>query len=522
LKHHQFPSVLDILDRPRSGCKGNQQRAAEKGVSVAIPAQIREVVAKPMSTTTPTDRIRRAACLRLAPLVAALPLLFAAAGCEEPVTEDDPAFPDLEARVSEHIPTVVTVAWTATGDDPDEAYVEYETPSLPTVRVDAELVEDEWQAFLFGLKASTEYTYRAAAVVAGETRTSQDGLFATGSPPSSLPSITVDDAVAAQARGGYLLTATISTPSAIVLLDMDGDYLWWHEIEETERSARHAYFSTAGDSIVLMADGLSYEGNDDHTSILRYVSLDGSEVTDLEFEGIHHDFVQLPDGALIAIKKQVVVVEHETGVAADTLIEIQPDGTYETLWSMWDEVECAPENALHIADNNTLGNSLDYVPETDTLYMGTRNLGTIFAIDRAAGEVQWRLGGTFSDFADPQGDTTLTVWQHQFQVLDDGILVFDNNNNMMDGSRIVEFELDHDTGTAHTRWEYTREEPTFCYALGDVTRFDDGNTMVTWSTSGMYEEVTADGELSWRMTLDLGAGLGYTTWYESLDDLLNP
>jgi len=447
--------------------------------------------------------------------------LLWAAGCTSPAA-DDASFADLRVEVSEHVPTVLTVAWETAGDEPDAAYVEYETPSLPAVRVDAARSMDGWQALLFGLKPSTEYTFRAVVLTEGESTVSDDHLVTTGARLGSLPDVRVEFPEAAAERGGYLITSTISTPSSAVILDMDGDYVWWHTVDEANLSSRRAVFSVDGESIIVLADGVSYTGEDDHTSQLRRVSLDGSEVSYVELESAHHDFVQLSDGSLAVIQKDVKLIDGIVGVTGETILEVSPDGRTETVWSMWDETEYEQGNVHLIPDDNPLGNALDYDDTTGAYYMGTRNMGTIFAIDRASSEVLWRLGGSFSDFETPDGETQLTIWQHQFQVFEDGILVFDNGDSPYVGTRIVEFALDHEEGVADTRWEYTRDESTFCYALGDVTRFEDGNTLVTWSTSGVFEEITPDGELVWQMSMDLGAGLGYTTWVESLYDLIDP
>jgi len=56
----------------------------------------------------------------------------------------------------------------------------------------------------------------------------------------------------------------------------------------------------------------------------------------------------------------------------------------------------------------------------------------------------------------------------------------------------------------------------FPAGLGDVRRFEDGNTLVTWSTAGQLEESNHDRDVLWRLNIDeLGAGFAYVTWLES-------
>jgi len=65
-------------------------------------------------------------------------------------------------------------------------------------------------------------------------------------------------------------------------------------------------------------------------------------------------------------------------------------------------------------------------------------------------------------------------------------------------------------------WEFEPDPTLWIYCLGDVSRLPNGNTLITWGTSGRIEEVTPEGETVLQIDLPLGAGFGYTSWSASL------
>ena len=141
-----------------------------------------------------------------------------------------------------------------------------------------------------------------------------------------------------------------------------------------------------------------------------------------------------------------------------------------------------------------------------------RNLNTIACID-ADGQLDWALG-EFGDLA-IEGEKAHPVNQHQFDAIDGGLLVFDNGSTEEADSRVVEYAIDLEGGTAEEVWVYRPDPTLYNYALGSVVRIDD-TTLVSWTTAGRIEQVSPEGELLWELYTDIGAGVGYTEWVPSL------
>jgi len=440
-------------------------------------------------------------------------LLFA--GCEEPQQGDGSCeIAGLEATLSEAIPTVGEVTFEASCEGVEQAYVEIEAADGSSSVVPAEEgAEDSWSARLLGLTASTEYTVVAAVVVDGGTLSSERRALTTGGVPVELPDLAVEAIDPASTSGGLLVTTVVSVPSAAVVFDHEGRYVWWTIEEDESWVIRRVRLSRDGEWIIYLVQKLGMGLQSDLLGRIRWVRLDGSEILETDLLGTHHDFVELPDGTIGVIQAEREVVG-TTLIIGDRIVEIEPDGDVVEVWSLFDEVELDEENAASIPDFNTHANALDYDEETGHYYISVRNLNTLYKIDRAAGEVVWRFGGVYSDFELLQG--TPIQGEHQFDVLPGGLLVFDNREDPVEGSRVVEFALDEGEGTAEQTWEYFTEPRVYCYVLGDVTRRVDGNTFVTWSTAGQFEELDPAGELVWSANLELGAGLGYTSHLETL------
>ena len=83
---------------------------------------------------------------------------------------------------------------------------------------------------------------------------------------------------------------------------------------------------------------------------------------------------------------------------------------------------------------------------------------------------------------------------------------------------VREFVIDEDNLTAEEVWSYVREPSVYVYAKGDVERLTNGNTLVTWSSSGEIQEVTPDGSVQWQVNTELGAAITFVTRTESLYD----
>lgn len=96
------------------------------------------------------------------------------------------------------------------------------------------------------------------------------------------------------------------------------------------------------------------------------------------------------------------------------------------------------------------------------------------------------------------------------------MVVFVNGSEQTYCSDVREYSFDDDGGEAELVWSYSPDPCVFSFSLGDVSRLDSGNSLVTFSNQGQIDEVDPDGELLWRLNASLGGAIGYTTFLEDL------
>ncbi|MDP7112816.1 MAG: aryl-sulfate sulfotransferase, partial [Myxococcota bacterium] len=329
----------------------------------------------------------------------------------------------------------------------------------------------------------------------------------TGGRPPTLPEVAIEGE--SLSSGGFVVTSMVASPSAAVILDGDGDYVWWHVFDDPEYLISSVELSTDRRWMLVL---LERPGGFCHG--FARVRLDGAVEEIQLLDDAHHDFAELGEGATALLRWDNRTIDADI-VRGDRISELGADGSLTDVWSLWDQRE--PDPALIGGELGDWGHSNHLVlgGDGESYYVSIRNLSAILKIDRATGGIAWQLGGDEGSLAFPDGEKPF-IHQHGFDLTESGLVLFDNGDELAGTSRVVEIAIDEEHGTAEVVWTHAAEPPQFCYALGDVQRLPAGNTLVAWSVLGRIEEVTPDHEMLWRADLSMGGGVGYVTWLESL------
>ncbi len=409
---------------------------------------------------------------------------------------------DVEYELSPSINTVGVVRWSSSFEEPTAAHLEFALPESEQRWVaPADLGTDEHRTLLLGMKAERRYDFRIVVSNDDAECVSRDFPITTGELPNSIPRITREVHHADRVEPGFIVTSTGvgnlfggSGGDPVFILDSEGDVVWYWL--DTPPQTSRAHMDWAGSRMWMLA--LNVTGGAGEVS---YVSMDGSEhVTDVAgLEETHHDFTVLPDGTVTAIAH----IGNCSGI-----IERSPDGTTKTIVETVASIY-KPGQAVYV----TVGgvechpNSIHYHPEDDSYTLSDRYVHAYVKISRS-GELLWQLGGH-----DPLGPSFHAVWavNHGHQVLDNGNFLLFSNGNAGETARVLEYELDESTWEAKRIWEYDgdRTSPT----LGDVQRLPGGNTLVTYSNSGVIQEIDDDGDVVQEIKT---TSLGYTNFRSSL------
>lgn len=425
-------------------------------------------------------------------MLALLPLVLACDGGKNGEVE----IGEVEVEISEAIGTVATLRFTTDQDVP--AMVRYET-ALRTLETAWDAGGTEHELVLLGLTPDTDVQYQV--VVGDDEQTTEPVSFTTGNLPGGLPATIVSGS----GNDQWMFTPLIGATTGPTLLSPEGD-LTWAWVDERGLDVYRARPLRDGSGVIYNAASVS--GDPADNSVLVKVSWDGSQEETITVPLLAHDFVELSDGTITAIVVEYGEGPDGTELRGDSLVEIAPDGTQTPVWSTWDCFDPAVTPGDEPEIGWTFVNALDLDPDESAYYVSVRNFSSIVKIDRATGSCEWVIGG---EAATIEIDGEEFQHEHQFELEGDRLLVFDNAGLAFNQSRVVEYQVDWEAAVATEVWRYEPDPSINSFVLGDVARFDDGDTLITWSVAGQIDRVTADGVPEWTLNTELGYAFGFMT-----------
>ena len=404
-------------------------------------------------------------------------------GCELSAVSVDP---------SPTIGTVIRASWSADG-------------SLGKTRVEVldsagSYLATDWQepsaaehaASVLGLASGTGYTLRVAAE-SGETSVGTPVITADA---TEVPSLTL---TGTPGWGGFLTAGLLGNDALAGILDEQGRFVWWSPANAPVIRARVKQDGTG----VWYVE--SHGEADTDTSDLVGVNWEGEEVSRQTLDRFSHDFVDAPDGRAACVVEDV----RENGgkeIVGDSIALVDDEGATETVWDSWDAWPAPQPDEITGTNSWTHANAIDWDPDSQSYWLGMRNQSTILQVF-PDGSMGTQIGGADSSYAFPNPED-VPEFQHQFQLVDGGIVMFDDRDSDQ-YSRVLELSLDDEAGTATAAWTWHHDPEFWVYALGDVDRAADGSTLVVFSSAGTMDDIGPDGELRWELQTQLATGIPY-------------
>ena len=234
-----------------------------------------------------------------------------------------------------------------------------------------------------------------------------------------------------------------------------------------------------------------------------------------------HEFILTPRGTALIILYQPVYwdltpVDGPTrGLAMDNIVQEIELETGRVLfeWHVLDHIDIE-ETYFAIPDDSS--RPLDYVhvnsieeDDDGNLIISGRNSHGVYKIDRATGDLIWRLHGRRSDFA--MGEGTPFFFQHDARRQPDGTLtIFDNADddpeagNRGAASRGIVLDLDTETMTATLVREYIHETGILSVSQGNMQVLDNGNVFVGWGSAPVFTEYGPEGDMRFNGRFPVG------------------
>ncbi len=427
-------------------------------------------------------------------------------GATDGTLDGDALAMDVSAELGT-IVTVVIVRWRT--EEATTGYVEFGPDTTYGARTDRTAPSTEHEVLLVGTAADTAVHFRVVVETeAGDAPTS-DYDITTGPLPTGTPSFVASGTMADEWQ--FNVIPTQGEVPYVTIVNNLGQIVWYYSPIVKDGNLMRALITHDRKAVLLGHAGV--QGNL-QASVLQYISLDGGTVRDIPYPMFDHDLDELPDGTVAMIVVDERTRDDGSPWQADRIVELHPDGTETEVFNAWDELDAEAIAGDGMQPNWTHGNGLDYWPEEDAYLFSMKELGTLAKVNRADGHIEWMIDGRLNQF--DFGDDEVVPLQHQFEMLADGnLLIFDNGTPERGYSRAVELDLDIEARTADQVWEYIRNPPVMVFAKGDVHRFDNGNTLVTWSMLGELQMVTPEGLPTWQLNAELGQAFTFVQPFDS-------
>ena len=299
-----------------------------------------------------------------------------------------------------------------------------------------------------------------------------------------------------------------NTPSYLLIVDNHGRPLFERKRPspctdfKLQPDGRLTWYDQAMSQFVAM-DTTTY-------AIVDSFACDNGYITDL------HELLLLPNGhaLLLGLDPQYVDMSKivEGGNPAASVLgmiiqELDAEKNVVFEWRSWDHfaITDATHEDLTAEDIDYVHSNAIEIDADGNLLLSSRHMDEITKIDRTTGATIWRWGGKHNEFEfiDDFGFSH----QHAIRRLPNGhYTMFDNGNfHPVHASRAVEYELDQEARTARAVWQYANGTETYGFAMGNVQRLENGNTLVSFGTGKPdVIEVAPDGSKVLEMSLPAG------------------
>ncbi len=250
-----------------------------------------------------------------------------------------------------------------------------------------------------------------------------------------------------------------------------------------------------------------------------------------------HELLELPGGGHLVVTYPIRTTAQNrtcnkvTGGTTTTnrvvdsdLVELDASGTEVWRWSSKDHTDLATETRLPIcfkigpgANDFALDymhvNSVDRLADGDYV-ISARHYNSVERIDRATGNVEWKLGGTAPTTGvllavkdangSPAGPGAIPIAPHDARVLPNGNVTV-HDNHLGGVPRAAEYRIDLGTGSATLEWQHLSTNASG-NTLGSVRRQPDGSTVIGWGEgrTPWLEEIGADGRTVFELDVTSG------------------
>jgi hypothetical protein len=323
-----------------------------------------------------------------------------------------------------------------------------------------------------------------------------------------------------------LFVVTFSNPADkrpwVIVFDSKGVPRWWYSPD-----TRALWGQVIGDGDLVWArsfgDGygldprMAHEVRTESGRLVRLVSTKGSIVDGHEYRELANGNVLLDTYVPETADLRRFGGPKRAAIASAEVQEVDPAGNVVWHWNSrghiglretgrwWRSVLSNPRRRLQreIFDPVHI-NSIEPRGSGEVV-ISTRHTDAVYGIDRATGEINWKLGGTPTGKSlrvtgDPA--TKLLGGQHDARIDRRGRLtIFDNGKDRPRRPRVVFYRLDLKQGRALYRGQLNDPEVKRSHCCGSARETSDGGWLVSWGDNPLVTGFDREGRIAFRLHL---------------------
>jgi hypothetical protein len=368
------------------------------------------------------------------------------------------------------------------------------------------------ERLLVGIPFATNVALRVVADDASEPIVGP--TIETGPIPSSggrtvpVPVLDTWDPAATWADGKYMITSINDTAGGwtggtywVIVFDRKGRLVW----AKPTPSDNWTLFVTI-DPITrdhfLWDESEYWRIYDDASDAKVHRSYLDADIETIATPGLHHTFVELPDGTLAWGSK----AEKDVGKSYldEALAELSPGDTEShVLWNSSDDWPGA---------GYAESNGLFYNTATDSFFYSFYTNNSVVEVDATTGESKWWAGDVEGGYHfEPM--RSQFWWQHGITITGDGTLLLSTKTDASlehddtNGTSVREYEIDRVDEALHQVWHC--DSGIYAQTNGDAARLPNGDTIHVIGTSSHIREYQPDCTVVWEIEFEYGSGDGY-------------
>ena len=308
----------------------------------------------------------------------------------------------------------------------------------------------------------------------------------------------------------------------VIVFDTEGVPRWWYN-----PGTRALWGQVLADGDLVWArsfgDGygldprMAHEVRSPAGKLLRLVQAEGSIIDGHEYRELGNGNVFVDTYAPETADLRRVGGPRRAAIVSAEVQELDPRGREHWRWNSrghiglretgrwWHSVLSNPRRRLHreIFDPVHI-NSIEPRGSGEVV-ISTRHTDAVYGIDRASGEIRWKLGGietgkSLRVVGDPAGRPL--GGQHDARIGRDGRLsVYDNGKDRPRRPRVVFYRLDLDNHEAHYLGQLNDDEVRRSHCCGSARELPGGGWIVSWGDNPLVSAFDADDRLTFRLHL---------------------